>query len=66
MVGNPTFFALMLPGCDHPALSNHSHAMPSGLNGEVGVSFKPRRFFVAIGVSVPISRGRPPALFVQA
>ena len=44
------------------------HAMPIGLSGEIGSvrSCMPPLFFVANGTSVPISRGRPPGLSVQA
>jgi len=66
MVGNTTSFAMLLLGSQNPALSYHCHAMPISLNGEIGVSCRPRHFFVANGVSVPISRGRPPGSFVQA
>ena len=48
--------------------SQHCHAMPIGLSGEIGNvrSLLLPLFFVANGISVPISRGRPPGLSVQA
>jgi hypothetical protein len=67
MASNNTFFAMALWGYNL-ALCRNRHAQPIGLSGEVGCagSCIPPIFFVAHGVSVPISRGRPPALFGQA
>ncbi len=47
---------------------HHCHAMPIGLSGETGCigSCMLPLFFAANGISVPISRGRPPGLSVQA
>ncbi len=47
---------------------HYCHAMPIGLGAETGCigSCMMPLFCVANGISVPISRGRPPGLSVQA
>lgn len=67
MASNNTSFAMMLCGYNI-ALSRNCHAMPISLSDEVGRcrSFVPPIFIMAHGISVPISRERPPGAFVQA
>ena len=59
MYSAPRGFDVFSPQC---------HAMPIGSTGEIGNArfLRLPLFFVANGISVPISRGRPPGLSVQA
>lgn len=67
MANSSMCFAPKLRGFDD-TFGRSCHAMPIGPSGEVGSvsSLMLPFFFVANGVSVPISRGRPPGLSIQA
>ncbi len=60
MANSRMYPTLKLRGFD--IFSHHCHAMPIGLSRKVGSisSLRLPLFFVANGISVPISRGRPP------
>ncbi len=65
MTNNIMFFAISGFG---EASGHNLHAMPIGLSGESSCfsSLVPPLFIMANGITVPISRGRPPGLSVQA
>ena len=61
MTNSTLFFA---PGGFGEICGHNCHAMLIGLSGEVGSfdSLMPPIFIVANGITLPISRGRPPSV----
>ena len=70
MISKSTLFAMALCGFNE-IFSHNCHAMLIGLTGEARSTVSltlmlPPIAFVAQGSSVPISRGRPPGVSIQA